>query len=190
MKKKWRSKQFRMIFDDCETEILRLLYENDLTFRDLSKHTGVGARYIAMLAYGYLSPVYIDKKRAGKIKPSAQKICDFFFMDISEIFPRYFCNISNKRMLEAIDIEPYETYSEYVSGEKPLHISDISGIIKKSLLCLSLRELGVLKKSISGMSLDEIGEIHKVSRARITQIRSKALRKLKPRLECIREYAI
>ncbi len=58
-----RSKNFEMFYDECETSILRLLKEYNMTFADLSREIGVRGHIIARLAYGLDAPVYDDKRR-------------------------------------------------------------------------------------------------------------------------------
>ncbi len=110
-----RSKNFELFYDECETSILRLLKEYNMTFADLSREIGVRGQTIARLAYGIDAPIYDDKRRKEKVKKLALTICEYFHMDFAEVFPKYACQI--QKSMEAFEIMPFQTYSELVSSE-------------------------------------------------------------------------
>ena len=79
-----------------------------LTIAELTRKTGVTQQYISGLANGMISPLLQD----GRVRPCAAKLCEFFNVDMEDLFPRYICSLNRAYKFDVTD---YETYSERIA---------------------------------------------------------------------------
>lgn len=181
-----RSKNFQLFYDDCETELLRLLYDYQMTFADLARATNIDPSVISNLAYGVSPPIY----RNGAVKPYALAICEYFLVDMSDVFPRYFCDINSKHY--KFENIPYTTNSEEISDEdfvyNRIHAREIIEIIKHYL---TAREFDIFELSVSHeWTFTEIGAKYKIGGTRANQIYVRVLRKIKHHLSVAERFTL
>lgn len=98
--------------DGHETLIPQLCQECKITMYRLAKLLKVDVGKIYNLAYGYTSPIYVRGSQVGKMTSVARKICDYFYADVDEIFPRYFCNLELHKLKNIPEHEIYQSWSE------------------------------------------------------------------------------
>jgi RNA polymerase sigma factor (sigma-70 family) len=157
-------------------------YESNLNLYRLDKHytirdvcflANVHPSEYCALNNGMMSPV----TEKGKIRVSAQRICDALEVDFADAFPRYFCKLSqDKEVLYCQlvnDPEPEQPFDKLVFKQKKESIG-------RALSSLPARMQKVLKLMYwEDMTLDAVGEVIGVSRERVRQIQFKALRMLR-----------
>ena len=175
-KKIKRSKNFELYYDDCETELLRILADYEMTFADLSRATGIHSGVISGFAYGTVPPIFAV---SGLIKPKVVVICDYFLVDPSEVFPRYFCSIDSKKF--KFDNIPYETFNEYINDENFIYNRiEAREILEIMKYYLSAQRYEVFKSIVCDeLTLSEIGRKYNVGGTRIGQIHASALREIR-----------
>ncbi len=172
---------FSRYYDDCETEVLKLLHNYNMNFAQLSRETGISYSVLTNLAYGITSPIYLSGKRKGIVKDIAQKICDYFFLDVADVFPRYLCNLQARAFSEASEILPYETYSEKVADENIFeNRHECKLILKKVKNFTSRRNYEIfVKYTMYNASFEDLAYEYKISRNRCVQIFSKIIKILR-----------
>ena len=169
------------------------------TVAQLSKATGIGNGELGKIA-NLKKSVY--DQRTGKLTSSCEKLCDFFFCDITDIVPEQ--HITNP-LIDNV-MESYATRDQLksltIDSSNPSLMIDkdlisVSSITDKALT-LTERELRVIKMRFEGgKPYSEVANNLNVSVERARQIELKAIHKLRNKkteliesMEVYREEAI
>jgi len=169
---------------EYESPIHKLRVSMGLTIKELARQAGTNICSITGLANGTMSPIL----RSGKLSKSAGLLLEFFKCDVSYLFPRYFCKLTQPPPLADNQITDISV-SEYsmVAHDDPADIFDAmtdQEDIKGVLMTLSPRQERVmrLRFGLGGceeLSLAAVGAIFNVSSECIRQIQEKALNRLR-----------
>lgn len=163
---------------EYEANINKYRLENNLFWRELVELSGVDHSTLSGLNNGTYSPIL----ETGKIRPAATVIVDFFGVDFSDIFPRYFCEFSKGIVLESQFVSAFMQNQEELTMDvadiydfQELNVA-VSNVLKK----LSPRHSMILRKRFfEGRTFEELSKEFNVSRSRIRQINLKAVNDLR-----------
>ncbi len=175
MKRDKRRRAFIRENMEYESNIHLFRIAQDLTIAELSRRAGVTRASISALANGSMSPLW---EKSGKIKKEAQKLCEFFGVELYELFPRYACTL--KRSFQH-EIQPWDSYSEKMAS------GFVDGLIASEYVHKILLETALTEKEEQvlnlyfwqNMTIAEIGWKIRRSADLVRQRIAKALRKLR-----------
>jgi hypothetical protein len=169
------------------------------TVAQLSKATGIGNGELGKIA-NLKKGVY--NKQNGKLTSSCEKLCDFFFCDITDIVPEQHINNPLLNSVTERYVTKYELAALEVDSTNPSLMIDKDLISVKSITDISInltdRERRVIKMRFEdGKTSTYIANILDVSIERARQIELNAIRKLRNKeselsdlMEVYREEAI
>lgn len=147
-----------------------------LTIKELAMKAKVHIPDIIALANGMKSPL----KENGELCIAAKKLCDFFNVEASDLFPRYICEINRNFKHEVL---PYETYGEKLakSAEDLAAFREMKKALRKACLSrLTQKELEVIVRMfLLNDTLEGTGKHLNIGKERVRQILLKALSKLR-----------
>jgi RNA polymerase sigma factor (sigma-70 family) len=150
------------------------------TVSELSRATGIGSTELGKIA-NLKKGVY--NKQTGKLTPSCEKLCDFFFCDITDIVPEQ--HIVNPLLNSVTEryVTKYELAALEIDSTNPSLMIDKDLISVKSITDMSIsltdRERRVIKMHFEdGKTYTYIANILDVSVERARQIEQKAILKL------------
>jgi len=94
---------------DYESPIGKFRIAKGLHVKELCKKIGINQSVYGTLQNGMITPFYLWKWKYGEIKPYVYKLCRVLGATLSELFPRYIC-----------DIDRFEKWNEesYWAGDK------------------------------------------------------------------------
>ena len=151
------------------------------TVAQLSKATGIGNGELGKIA-NLKKGVY--NKQNGKLTSSCERLCDFFFCDITDIVPEQHINNPLLNSVTEKYVTKYELAALEIDSTNPSLMIDkdlisVSSITDKALT-LTDRERRVIKMRFEdGKTSTYIANILDVCIERVRQIELKALNKLR-----------
>ena len=149
------------------------------TVAQLSKATGIGNSELGRIA-NLKKPVYT---RGGKLILSYEKLCSFFFCDITDLVPEQ--HIINPLLNSVTEryVTKYELAALEIDSTNPSLMIDRDLISVESILDkspLSERQQSVIKgRYEDGKTYTEIGEELGITCGRVSQLEDNALRTLR-----------
>ena len=149
------------------------------TVAQLSKATGIGNSELGRIA-NLKKPVYT---RGGKLILSYEKLCSFFFCDITDLVPEQ--HIVNPLLNSVTEryVTKYELAALEIDSTNPSLMIDRDLISVESILDkspLSQRQQSVIKgRYEDGKTYTEIGEELGITCGRVSQLEDNALRTLR-----------
>ena len=144
-----------------------------LTVIEFCKYAKITISEYNALSNGMMSPVY--ERGDGGIKKSAYNVCVFLGKPPEDVFPRYFCKLDGNNDLTE-DQVIYLSHSQ-IEEQKDIEIKKLVRRAVDSLDEMSSRVIRM--RFFEGLTLDEIGRHFCISRERVRQIESRALRMLR-----------
>lgn len=160
---------------EYESPIHEYRVAKGLTHKELSKQAKVSLQYITELANGMMSPFL----KNGELCTPAKRLCEFFNVEPSDLFPRYACDINRNFKHEVV---PYETYTEKLakSSEDLAALREMRIEVNKILTDLNKIEREVVIRTfLLNDTLEGIGKNLNMTKERVRQILAKALRRLR-----------
>ena len=147
---------------------------------ELSKATGIGNGELGKIA-NLKKGVY--NKQTGKLTSACEKLCDFFFCDITDIVPEQ--HIINPLINSVTEkyVTKYELAALEIDSTNPSLMIDkdlisVESILEKSPL--SERQQRVIKGRFEdGKTYSQIGADLDITSTRVRQIEDNALRKMR-----------
>jgi len=162
-----------------ESNIHKFRVDRNITVIALSEKVKVGVNVIIGLQNGTLSPTYLVGKRAGKLKPYIEKICETLGATPGDLFPRYICDI-NRKPKELLDSQIADITIGAFSRKKTKHYIEARLLNKFIKTRLNEKEqLVIIRRFKHEEPLEDVGKRLNMTRERVRQIEAKALRKLR-----------
>ena len=151
-----------------------------LTVKEVCDATGVSPNTYMRLNSGMDSPLHERTTRkhwAGKVKPKAQALADFFGVEPAEIWPRYICGMKRVGVSD-------EEVAEALHGNLLVREHPLQTIAKKRLwanICkvLSPRQMRLLRLLLAGYGHTEIANRMGLSINRPLQLERNLIRRVK-----------
>ena len=151
-----------------------------LTIKELCKQAGVKqTSAYSGLNSGLKSPIL----KNGSVNPDARKLADFLSMELSDLWPRYFCSIS-----EHVELSPDQIVEHFHRGllspefaDPELQFLEKERLVELNEAALGLRDREIVvigMKIFDEMTFDDISEQLNVSKGWTAQIFHTAIRKL------------
>jgi DNA-directed RNA polymerase specialized sigma subunit len=158
---------------EYENLVNEIRVEQGFTLASLGKELGIATNHVWQITQAYVGPT--DEK-SGKLRPWAKKMEELFGYDLSEIFPREFCNLQKRHALTD------EQVAHICHGNQPHNPYDevLASVMQAMKKVLTRRERScMLAYHFDGLTYDEIGKVHKVCGCRAGQIIAKAEMKIR-----------
>jgi RNA polymerase sigma factor (sigma-70 family) len=162
-----------------------------LTIKELAEKCDEITSVICGYQNGTILPYYIvgNKNKGippGTVRPSAEKLCEIFNVKLSDLFPRYICDIEryngpeNRTPFTKSQLEDIYGSFQYVNTEELEKKVEVREILTDVLARISPRKEAVIRKRFyEDMTLEEVGNDFCLSRDRIRQIEGRALMEIR-----------
>ena len=177
---------------EYESNLAKIRVEEGYTVKGLAELAGCYPAAISGLQNGMVSPYYTIGRHKGHVKPCVEAISSILNASLSQLFPRYICDINRFRGVEVPFVKcqmPGFLLGQWIcnqstgNGKSEIIDFEIKGIVSRALATLTSREEMVMRRRFgigtSQSSLGEIAESIGATKERIRQIEAKALRKLR-----------
>lgn len=165
---------------EYESNLSEARIQAGLTVKELCEKLNIHQSVYSGLNSGIISPIM----RSGAVRPSAQKLAEFFDMSLADLWPRYFCDRQHY-----VEFPTYQIVECFHQGMLSSEFKDPELLLlqkEKYLLVNTLlsklrnnyRKV-IIMRWFRDMTLEEIAKQLKYTRERIRQIENKALMMLK-----------
>lgn len=155
---------------EYESNLSEMRVALGLTIKEICEKAGIRSTEYTVLNSGQRSPL----DRYGNPCAQAQKLCSVLNADLSDIWPRYFCNINQYE--EFPEDQVIDEFHSGMKGETPEEIyerKELALEMKKIVDALEYKERKAVMRLNS--TLDQIGEdLGGLTRERVRQIESNA----------------
>lgn len=155
--------------------------EAGLTWRELTKKTGIPFSSTRRLIIGEFSPFYEIGKDKGNIKKDVKILMKFFNVEFGDLFPRYVCELE-KPFLTNTQLTYISNSTKSLNPEQNIIKKDIwKYIYKITKNCIKnyKKYYYVLRLRCIGFTLAEIGNKLNITRERVRQKEFLIIKKLK-----------
>jgi transcriptional regulator with XRE-family HTH domain len=162
------------------------------SLKEICEVVGCSSTTFLKLATGLTPPYYL---RNMKIRPYVQKIVELFNVPLSELFPRYVCDIDrhdSKVILtnQVAGIVVGESFDQETNPLDLLIRKEKLEIIKRVIGRLITRDQQVMEHFINNETLDFSGKEIGVTKERVRQIRAKCIRDIHREFSKVRKEEI
>lgn len=180
---------------EYESNLSEFRVQAGLTIKELCSQADVKPPTYSGLNSGTIAPIYLARGRAGEAKQAAVNLANFFGVDLFDLFPRYFCSISEHK--EVSEDEIVDNWHRGLVANDPLDnvlLKEREDVANE--VCRKIRPIHrevLMARIVRGMTLEETGKILGGSRQRIMQLERKAKASIKwhaARSERFKELAI
>ena len=175
----------RLHYPEYENNIADLRLAHNITITELAEIAGCDPGTIVNLQGGHIPPFYVVDRItngkqywAGDIRPYVEKICKYFNESPGDLFPRDICDIQRHELFK--DQVSDLLIGQYSKNEYDPDTWQIRERLLRVLKTLHPREtIMMVLMYWHGYSMVEVAKFCDLTRARIAQIHTRSLRKLR-----------
>jgi len=176
---------------EYENKVNEIRVEKGLTLREVGEAIGVHPSAMWNISQGYTGPNYERGNNAGKAKPWAELLEIVLGYELTEIFPREFCDLQKiNPLVECQILAIAHSYGNRKSIDDAYRNIEKMAIVDEAMdKCLDERARAIMiLHFLKEVPVREIITIYKVSKSRIHQIIMKSCRLI--RQYCYRQHKL